>query len=73
MSEEEEFGWLLGVVLLMDVVKEDDVGFGMIWDEGNSLVAVDRIRNRFWRLESSNGEWWSWLFVGWSVLSLCLR
>ena len=32
MSEEEEFEWLLGVVLLMDVAKEDDVEFGMIWD-----------------------------------------
>ena len=32
MSEEEEFGWLLGIVLLMNVAKEDDVQFGMIWD-----------------------------------------
>ena len=30
MSEEEEFGWLLGVVLLMDVAKEEDVECGMI-------------------------------------------
>ena len=32
MLEEEEFGWILGVVLLMGVAKEDDVEFGMTWD-----------------------------------------
>ena len=32
MLQEQEFrSWLLQVVLLMNVEKEDDVEFGMIW------------------------------------------